>query len=149
MYERVPLKGLGWSDVHESPSLAQWWQGLQTPVKMCLEHTGGQQRCFSDAESQIAYDNNCERMDEYCHSAGPGGNRTGQVWCCQMGVPATASQLSPGYVEVKAHAPKIVTYTLGFILAFGIWAAVAKLRSKKASFAATLIPEEQLLERFI
>lgn len=131
MYVRMSSNGLGWSDIHESPSTAQWVFGLLPPVKMCLEYAGGQQRCFTDAESQIAYDNNCERMNESCNSDGPFGNQSGNVWCCQRGVPVTTSSLSPGYVASSFRTPGLLAFLgLGLIIA-GAWFFVSRSRPSK------------------
>lgn len=154
MYVFAPPNGLGWSDVHESPSTAQWIFGLLPPVKMCLEHSGGQQRCFTDAESQIAYDNNCERMGESCNSGGPSGNQAGNVWCCQRGVPSTTSSLNPGYVATPDPKNRILLWAIGLMLAGGIWFAISKKYSRKAAdFSIPFVPVEApaagIIERLV
>lgn len=124
MYERVPMNGLGWSDVPESPSLTQWLAGTPTATKMCLENTGGQQRCFAESENQIAIDNNCERMNLAC-----GG---GSVWCCPRGFPESASTTNPGYVPTSTRVPGVlVLLAAGTVLA-GAWYVMFRARSEKA-----------------
>lgn len=121
MYERVT--GLGWSDVPQSPSLAQWWLGLARPSKICLERTGGEQRCFADGESGIATNNDCERMNEAC-----GG---GNVWCCPRGFPERTAAANAGYVAQSWHIPGALA--LGVPVIFGVfwWFVASHIRSRR------------------
>lgn len=123
MYERV--NSLGWSDIPESPSLTQWLSGTPTTTKVCLERTGGQQRCFAESESQIAIDNNCEQMNLAC-----GG---GRVWCCPGGFPESASSTNPGYVSIPSRIPGVLTgLSIGAVIA-GAWYMISRTRSAKVS----------------
>ena len=123
MYERVSTNGLGWSDVSESPSPMQWLFGAPTATKMCLERTGGQQRCFSESESQIAIDNDCQQTAMVC-----GG---GHVWCCPRGFPESASAANPGYVATPRRIPgALMLVTAGLVMA-GAWYAISRVRSGK------------------
>lgn len=121
MYERTA--GLGWSDVPQSPSLSQWWLGLARPVKICLERTGGEQRCFSDAESAIATNNDCERTAERC-----GG---GSVWCCPLGFPERTAASNAGYVAQSGRIPGALI--LGVPVMFGLfwWFVASHIRSRR------------------
>lgn len=118
MYERVPMNGLGWSDVSEAPSLMQWLAGTPTATKACLERTGGQQRCFSESENQIAIDNDCGQMNLSC-----GG---GRVWCCPGGFPESTSSTNPGYISTPSRIPGVLAVlSIGIVIA-GAWYVISR-----------------------
>ena len=118
MYERV--NGLGWSDIPESPSFSQWLFGNPTATKMCLERTGGQQRCFPESESQIAVDNDCQNMNSPCSG--------GKTWCCSGGFPESTSSTNPGYVPTPTRIPGMwILLGLGIGMA-GAWYMISRVR---------------------
>lgn len=122
MYERVT--GLGWSDVPQSPSPSQWWLGTAPQAKLCLERTGGQQRCFAGSESQIALANGCEQMAESC-----GGS---SVWCCPRGFPEASAAANPGYVAPSHRIPgALLVVGVGVMAAIG-WFAFSWIRTQRS-----------------
>ena len=130
MYERVSTNGLGWSDVPESPSPAQWLFGSSTATKLCLERAGGQQRCFAESENQIAIDSDCQRTDFLC-----GG---GRVWCCPSGFPESASATNPGYVATPRRIPGVLMLVTAGLVMAGAWYAISRVLPAKAELPRQL-----------
>lgn len=123
MYERVT--GLGWSEVLQSPSPLEWWWGTIPQEKLCLERTGGGQRCFAESESEIAINNDCERTSESCS----GGN----VWCCPGGAPqASSTTMNPGYVAPSHRIPGVLLIVVAGAMAAVGWFVFSRVRAQRS-----------------
>jgi hypothetical protein len=119
MYEAA----LGWSDVPQSSSPLEWWWGAVPTTKICLERTGGEQRCFAESESAIATSNDCQRTGESC-----GG---GAVWCCPRGFPQ-ASALNSGYIPTSHRIPGVLLVVVAGAVGAIAWFVFSHIRAQRA-----------------
>lgn len=120
MYEAA----MGWSEVPQSPSPFEWWWGVVPATKICLERTGGEQRCFAESESEIATANDCERTGESC-----GG---GAVWCCPRGFPEVAAASNPGYTAPSHRIPGVLLLVAGGAVAAIGWFVFSRVRAQRS-----------------
>lgn len=130
MYERVSTNGLGWSDVPESPSPAQWLFGSSTATKLCLERAGGQQRRFAESENQIAIDSDCQRTDMAYGDE--------HIWCCPRGFPESASPTNPGYVATPRRIPGVLMLVTAGLVMASVWYAISRVLPAKAELPRQL-----------